>query len=123
MYGVVKLAYLRQANAHDGDRVLRTLASRRDLTAWVCYNDEIALPALSWVRERNIAVPGTLTVTGFDDIPQASLASLTTYSFGLRRVARGLVRGILDGRSMSRSADLTSIGHVVERSTSGNLSR
>lgn len=45
-----------------------------------CYNDMMALGVISVLRERNIAVPDDIAITGFDDLEVASIfdPSLTT---------------------------------------------
>jgi len=50
------------------------------VTAIFCYNDMTALGVLLACRERGIAVPGAMSVIGFDDIRMASYATppLTT---------------------------------------------
>ena len=43
-------------------------------TAIICLSDVLALGVLEAARERGIAVPGELSVTGFDDVPEAARA-------------------------------------------------
>jgi len=47
-------------------------------TALLCATDQIALGALEALAERGVRVPEDLSVTGFDDIPAAAGAELTT---------------------------------------------
>jgi DNA-binding LacI/PurR family transcriptional regulator len=54
------------------------LAAHPDLTALVCTSDVLALGALRHAHERGLAVPETLTITGFDGVPEAERAGLTT---------------------------------------------
>jgi DNA-binding LacI/PurR family transcriptional regulator len=54
------------------------LAARPGLTAVVCTSDILALGALRHAAERGLAVPEDLTVTGFDGVPEAERAGLTT---------------------------------------------
>jgi LacI family transcriptional regulator len=59
----------------------------------VAANDMMALGVLSVLRERRVEVPGTVAVTGFDDIPLARYLGLTTVraptaELGARAVAR-----------------------------------
>jgi DNA-binding LacI/PurR family transcriptional regulator len=61
-------------------------------TAVVGLSDVIALGALSVLRERGLSVPGDVSVCGFDDIPAAGAAELTTVAQPIRR------RGQLVGR-------------------------
>jgi LacI family transcriptional regulator len=53
---------------------------RRPPSALVCANDEIAIGAMRAIRERGIGVPDGIAVTGWDDIPVASIVApdLTT---------------------------------------------
>jgi DNA-binding LacI/PurR family transcriptional regulator len=47
-------------------------------TAILCSTDVLALGAIKAVRERGLDVPGDVSVAGFDDVPEAALADLTT---------------------------------------------
>lgn len=49
-----------------------------ELTAILCTTDILAFGALRAARNRALPVPGRLSVTGFDDVPQAAAAGLTT---------------------------------------------
>jgi DNA-binding LacI/PurR family transcriptional regulator len=49
-----------------------------DITAIVCTSDVLALGALNEARSRGLRVPEDLTITGFDGIPDAERAGLTT---------------------------------------------
>jgi len=53
----------------------RVLAAARRPTAIVYGSDVLAASGLAVARERGISVPGSLSVTGFDDSPLAALAS------------------------------------------------
>ena len=54
------------------------LAAHPELTAVVCTSDVLALGALRHATEQGLAVPGDLTITGFDGVPEAERAGLTT---------------------------------------------
>ena len=49
-------------------------------TAIMCTSDALAFGVLAELAERAIAVPAQITVTGFDDVPMAAQAGLTTVS-------------------------------------------
>jgi DNA-binding LacI/PurR family transcriptional regulator len=62
-----------------GVDALNALLDRRpDLTAVCALTDVLALGALAGARQRGIAVPTDLTITGYDDVSEAELAGLTT---------------------------------------------
>lgn len=48
------------------------------LTALMCTADMLALSAMDFLRARGIYVPGQMTVTGFDGVPEALRRGLTT---------------------------------------------
>jgi DNA-binding LacI/PurR family transcriptional regulator len=47
-------------------------------TALLCSTDVLALGAINALREHGVDVPGDISVTGFDDVPAAAPAGLTT---------------------------------------------
>lgn len=48
------------------------------ITALICTADVLALSAMDFLRARGIYVPGQMTVTGFDGVPEALRRGLTT---------------------------------------------
>jgi DNA-binding LacI/PurR family transcriptional regulator len=54
------------------------LAEHPEVTALICTTDILALGALRAAEEKGIDVPGELSVTGFDDVPEAEQVGLTT---------------------------------------------
>ena len=56
------------------------LARDPAVTAVLCGNDDLALGVIRALREAGRAVPGDVSVVGFDDIPQAEFVTpaLTT---------------------------------------------
>jgi DNA-binding LacI/PurR family transcriptional regulator len=54
------------------------LAAHPEVTAVVCTSDILALGALRHALDHGIAVPEALTITGFDGVPEAGRAGLTT---------------------------------------------
>jgi DNA-binding LacI/PurR family transcriptional regulator len=48
------------------------------ITALMCTADVLALSAMDYLRGRGIYVPGQMTVTGFDGVPEARRRGLTT---------------------------------------------
>ncbi len=64
-------------------------------TAWVCVNDGIAIHALRFLRSHHIAVPGHLSVVGFDNTGNASYNNLTSYDFDVAAVALKMLDHVL----------------------------
>jgi len=54
------------------------LAAHPEVTAVVCTSDVLALGALQHATEQGLTVPDDLTITGFDGVPEAERAGLTT---------------------------------------------
>jgi DNA-binding LacI/PurR family transcriptional regulator len=65
-------------------------------TAIVCMSDLMALGVLEAAEERGIAVPQQLSVTGFDDIPEAVRAGLTTVRQPHQEKGAAALRLLLD---------------------------
>lgn len=100
----------------------RLLATKLALTAVICGNDILALGVLLEAARRGIAIPGRLSVTGFDDIEMAHefIPGLTTVrlpvvEIGQRAAERMLAR--IDGHEVARIEEV----HVelVARESSG----
>ena len=92
------------AGSDDGSRCAGHFAAGRLLdraerpTAILALSDLLALGVLDAAAERGIAVPDRLSVVGFDDIPEAALATppLTTVHQPHRRKGSEAVRLLLD---------------------------
>jgi DNA-binding LacI/PurR family transcriptional regulator len=67
------------------------------LTALVCTSDVLALGALAEASRRHLDVPGALSVTGFDGVPQAIQAGLTTVRQPMLDKGRAAGRLLFDG--------------------------
>ncbi|KUI21887.1 LacI family transcriptional regulator [Mycobacterium sp. GA-1285] len=61
-----------------GEAAEVALAANPRLTALMCTADVLALSAMDSLRARGIYVPGQMTVTGFDGVPEALRRGLTT---------------------------------------------
>jgi DNA-binding LacI/PurR family transcriptional regulator len=55
--------------------------TNKDVTAWVFDNDYQAVAALDFLQKKHVAVPGSLSVCGFDDTAEGFSAGLASYSF------------------------------------------
>lgn len=75
-----------------------TLIDRFDLTAILATTDVLALTAMDVLEESGRDVPGDVSVIGFDDIPAATAAGLTTIAQPLiekgRRAAESIIHAL-----------------------------
>ncbi|WP_030265200.1 LacI family DNA-binding transcriptional regulator [Streptomyces violens] len=105
-----------------GARAARLLLDEKRLpTALVAANDRCALGALDVFAREGVAVPGTVSVAGYDDSPLARLAhvDLTTVSQEAQEQARHAVAAAVDrldgGRTEPRQVVLPP--RLITRST------
>jgi DNA-binding LacI/PurR family transcriptional regulator len=86
---------------------LGAFVRRKRVTGMVCVNDYVALDVLDHLERDGVAVPGDVSLVGFDDIPTAGLAriSLTTVAQPIADIADDAVKllcaridGSLQGR-------------------------
>ncbi|MGH3752302.1 MAG: LacI family DNA-binding transcriptional regulator, partial [Pseudonocardiaceae bacterium] len=88
------------------------------LTAIVCTSDVLALGALTEIRRRGLRVPEDLTVTGFDGVPEAEQAGLTTVSQPALEKGQAAGRLLLD-HPVPRRRIVTLAAPLVVGTTSG----
>jgi DNA-binding LacI/PurR family transcriptional regulator len=98
-------------SAESGYRAGLRLAREPGCTAVFAANDQMALGLLRALHERGRAVPGEVSVVGFDDIPEAASFAppLTTVHQDFAEVGRLLVEGVL--RQMR--TDATEVGTTL----------
>ena len=79
----------------------RILAPDPEVTAVLCGNDDLALGVIRALREAGRAVPGDVSVVGFDDIPQAEFLTpaLTTVRLDFTDLGRACIRRASRSRS------------------------
>jgi DNA-binding LacI/PurR family transcriptional regulator len=102
------------AGAESG-RVL--LAADPRPTAVIATTDLLAIGVIRAARELGLAVPADLSVSGFDDIPAAEVADLTTARQPLREKGRLAGRLIVEGRASGGQEELLPTELVVRSST------
>ncbi|MGF2952617.1 LacI family DNA-binding transcriptional regulator [Mycobacterium sp. THU-M116] len=61
-----------------GDAARVALKANPRITALMCTADVLALSAMDYLRAQGIYVPGQISVTGFDGVPEAISRGLTT---------------------------------------------
>ncbi|MBD3242434.1 MAG: GntR family transcriptional regulator [Chitinivibrionales bacterium] len=90
----------------------------QDVSAWVCANDGIAIHALRWLHACDVAVPGEISVLGFDNTGDASYNDLTSYDFDVASIALKMLDHILRPESSvfaSSQRIINSEGMVIPR--------
>jgi DNA-binding LacI/PurR family transcriptional regulator len=87
-------------------------------TAILAMSDNVALHALDWLRERNVSVPGDVSMVGFDGVPEGEVSDppLTTIAQPMAEMGRRAVRTILDFDGTVRR-DTLDVELVVRAST------
>jgi hypothetical protein len=111
-----------EALSSDLERMLCQVARDTSVTAWVCYNDQLALQCVDYLRTHGVRVPEDVSVIGFDDSFEASLNGLSSYSFGGAAYMKAMVGFLLDPTSSlyrtepGRPVEID--GVVVARATS-----
>ena len=112
----VALASAPGFDQHTGRVAGGKLLDRADRpTAIVCTSDEMALGVLQAARDRGVSVPTQLSVTGFDDIPKAVHAGLTTVRQPHQEKGAAALRLLLDKATSTASVLLPT--EFVPRST------
>jgi LacI family transcriptional regulator len=96
---------------HGAATLDRLLARVPGLTAVICGNDVLATGALRRARELGLAVPGDLSITGFDDIELARITvpALTTVHVPHREMGRKAARALIEmveGKNEGTSLEL-----------------
>jgi LacI family transcriptional regulator, repressor for deo operon, udp, cdd, tsx, nupC, and nupG len=82
----------------EGARVAEVLVARRDrVDALVCAADLVAVGALRVFHRAGVAVPGDVSVVGWDDSPEGRYAwpALTTVAHDLELIARQAIESVV----------------------------
>jgi DNA-binding LacI/PurR family transcriptional regulator len=108
-------------SARSGYEAGHRLARRPEVTAVLCGNDPMALGVLRALTEGGRAVPGDVSVVGFDDVAEAAffLPPLTTVRQDFAELGRRAVHLLLDRISGAEPAEVLPIAPdlVVRAST------
>ena len=106
-----------------GQVAAERLLDRRDPpTALFCFNDQMAIGAMSVARVRGREVPRDLSIVGFDDISFAryTVPPLTTVAQPVREIGQETVRlllGIISGEAMAPVSVILRHTLIVREST------
>ncbi len=100
------------------------LEKSRDFTAIFCFNDIAAIGAIRALKDAGLAVPGDVSVVGFDDIQSAaySTPSLTTVRQPLAEMGKRGAQVLLDriaNRENESPAEIVMAPEFVIRESTG----
>jgi DNA-binding LacI/PurR family transcriptional regulator len=101
------------------DAAATLLAVHSDVTALVCTSDILALGALRHAVERGLNVPDQLTITGFDGVPEAERAGLTTVRQPVLEKGRVAGELLLERGDRNRPRRVTLPTELIAGTTSG----
>ncbi|WP_199621662.1 GntR family transcriptional regulator [Paenibacillus alkalitolerans] len=108
------------------DAALSMLRQQERPTAFVCYNDELAVRLLEAARQTGLSVPDDLSVTGFDDswLSTATEVKLTTLThpktdMGVR--AAELLLDLIQGRVEDAAKDIVYAPELIIRDSTRSL--
>ena len=82
-----------------GYRAMQRLLERDSLPGAVfAFNDLLAIGAMQYCQEYEIAVPGDVAIAGFDNLPQCRVTSppLTSVAYPVQSIARLAVQNLVD---------------------------
>jgi DNA-binding LacI/PurR family transcriptional regulator len=118
--GILRYAWGKAEAACRLAPLLKKALAEKSITAWACANDMAALMALSFLKSRTIAVPGRISVVGFDNSLESMKAGLTTYDFNRSAAFYAALRYVISGTlpgSASGRRPLNISGYLVARAT------
>jgi DNA-binding LacI/PurR family transcriptional regulator len=103
----------------------RILAADRSVTAVLCGNDDLALGVMRAMYEAGRAIPGEVSVIGFDDAPQSAYftPALTTVRLdfvGLGRACFSLLRDQITEHPTGPVAEPVTRPHLIIRESTGS---
>ncbi len=108
---------------YSGRRACRELFSLdAPPTAIFCSNDEMAMGAINQLRELDLAIPGDVSVVGFDDIVFAGafhppLTTMRQPRHGMGKEAMRLLCDLLAGKSVSSEPVVMPTELIIRKST------
>ncbi|MBT2551759.1 substrate-binding domain-containing protein [Arthrobacter sp. ISL-5] len=108
-------------SASSGYESMSRIAADLQATAVVAANDQMALGAMLALSEQGISIPGDVSVTGVDDIPEAAYFSppLTTLRVDFAAQGRAAVQELLGqiNRTPRPYGDVLASELITRRST------
>ena len=114
------------ANTYEagGEALGRLMRLRHRPTAIVAFTDVLAIGMLHEARALGLRVPGDLSITGFDDIPEAAFAvpALTTEHMPIGAMVVAAVDVAIGAREIQRDAHPVLVPELIVRDSTGPVS-
>jgi LacI family transcriptional regulator len=112
-----RIAYAGFDRAGGAEAAAALLDAEPDLTAIAALNDSMAIGALALLRSRGIAVPGRVSVVGFDDMPVAQdvTPALTTVRLPLSDMGARAMTLALEARDDAGQRRVEQVGAELVR--------
>ena len=118
-YDILSIQLRRQETRQRLYPLLDQVMAEPGITAVVCMNDLAGIETLYFCNAHNIAVPGRLSIVGFDNSNEAVAESLTSYDFRISAAWHGMIDHVLNPRlrpwRSDRDPPITVAGFVQER--------
>ncbi|NSC21354.1 LacI family transcriptional regulator [Streptomyces albus subsp. chlorinus] len=111
----------------EGGQAAASALLERDCTAVVCASDMMALGAIRAARQRGLAVPGDVSVIGFDDSPLIAFTDppLTTIRQPVTAMGQAAVRALLEeiGGTPAPHSEFVFLPELVVRGSTASRRR
>jgi DNA-binding LacI/PurR family transcriptional regulator len=104
--------------------LFREALKRPDISAWVCSTDGVALGAFDFLSKKGVDIPGRISITGFDNTPEALSQRIASYDFDTRNVMRTILDFLHRPASQKRKPDPGPEeieGFIIERESLGKV--
>ncbi len=100
-----------------GYNIMKKALKNRKFTAVVCQNDQLAFGAMLAIKEHGLEIPNDISITGFNDVPEAGFTSpsLTTVNFDYTAVGNFIGRKILSEIKREIFTDSVPEFKIIER--------
>jgi DNA-binding LacI/PurR family transcriptional regulator len=99
----------------------RKALEHKEITAWITANDYLALNCIDCLKKYGIAVPGDISIIGFDDCFEATNYNLTTCNFDTYTLLHSMYDYLSTYQQSSYLPKQTALdtceGYIVERKT------
>jgi len=95
-------------------------------TAFICYNDELAINLLEVIRQKGLSVPDDISIVSFDDSPLAvatevKLTTLSHPKVEMGRKAAEILLEMIEGKSMEPNEDVIYKPELVVRTSTKKI--